>query len=98
MEIDTVLEIINTHPILYFTAGLVVGYLLHMIVSKGFSSTFRNKKPSRYQSKKGDSSVKRASAIVELNEPSFDWPDAAVKTMKPPQFISLSLDQHGNRV
>jgi hypothetical protein len=98
MNIDTFLEIINTHPALYFIMGLIVGYLLHSLVSKGFSSVFSNKKPNRYQSKNTSPGVKRSNTVVELNEPSFDWPDASVKTMKPPQFISLPLDQQGNRV
>ncbi len=98
MDIDTFFEIINDNPILYFIAGLVVGYLLHGLVMKGFASAFRNKKPSRYQSKKGDASVKRTNAVVELNEPSFDWPDVAVKKVAPRQFASISLDHHSNEI
>lgn len=97
MEFETFLETINTHPALYFFAGLVVGYFLHGLIKNGFSSAFQSKKPSRYQSKQGGNPAKRSSSVVELNEPSFDWTEAAAKKVTPPAFISLPMDQHRNK-
>ena len=98
MEVGAFLEFINTHPALYFAAGVVVGYLFHGLVTRGLSSASRSKKPGRYHSKTSGAPVKRVTAAVDLNEPSFDWPEAAVKTMTPAKFISLPLEQQGNRV
>jgi hypothetical protein len=98
MEIGAFLELFNSHPALYFAAGVIVGYVFHGLVTRGLSSASRSKKPGRYHSKTSATPVKRVTAAADLNEPSFDWPEAAVKTMTPPKFISLPLDQQGNSV
>jgi hypothetical protein len=98
MDFDAFLEIINTYPALYFIAGLVVGYFLHGIVANGFLSLSSNKKTSRYQSQKSDAAAKRPTTITELQEPSFDLPEAVVKTLTPRRISSIAFDQHGNEV
>jgi hypothetical protein len=80
MEIDTFIEIINANPACYFVVGLILGYFLRGTFSHGVVSEFRNKRPSRYQTKKIDP-VKRSSIVADLAEPSFDWSDAAAKTI-----------------
>jgi hypothetical protein len=97
MEIDTFFEIINAYPALYFVAGLIVGYFLHGVAANGFSSLSSNKKPSRYQSKKSDA-AKRPTTITELQEPSFDLPEAVANTLTPRRISGIAFDQHGNEV
>ncbi|ESS73590.1 hypothetical protein MGMO_15c00110 [Methyloglobulus morosus KoM1] len=71
MTIDTFFEFINTYPACYFVLGLMVGYFLHGLVINGFSSKTRSKRPSRYESKKTDSTIKRSNVVTESSEPFF---------------------------
>jgi hypothetical protein len=98
MGIDTVLEIINTYPAMYFIVGLVMGYFLRGLVSNRFVSIFGNKKPGRYQSIKTDTSVKRSTVISDLQEPPFDLPDAVVKSLTPQRVGGIIFDQPNNEV
>ncbi|MEQ1543771.1 hypothetical protein [Methyloglobulus sp.] len=95
MDINTILEIIKTNPACYFIAGLALGYFLRGFVLHGSVSDFRGKRPSRYQPKKADVSVKRASATADANEPSFEWADSTVNAFTSRRLGSISLDQHG---
>jgi hypothetical protein len=97
MEIVAFYETINNYPFCYFVIGLVIGYFLRGFVLHGFSK-FRNKKPSRYQGKNSDVSLKRSAPTTELQEPSFDLPNAIVKSITSRQFSSLPIDQHGNEI
>lgn len=96
MDVNTIFEIIKTNPACYFVAGIVLGYFLRGFVCNGFVSDFRSKRPSRYQTKKGSPSVKRANIVASSNEPSFEWTDATVKAFTSQRIGSISLDQHGN--
>jgi hypothetical protein len=98
MDIVTLLGLIKTNPACYFVAGIVLGYFLRGFVSNGFFSEFRSKRPSRYQSKKLGSPVKRTGIAAELNEPAFDWTDAAAKTITARRLGRNALDQHGNEI
>lgn len=98
MDIVTFLESVKTNPACYFVAGIVLGYFLRGFVLNGFTSEFRGKRPSRYQSKRISPPVKRPGIAAELKEPAFDWTDAAVKTIRPRGLGSNALDQHGNEI
>lgn len=99
MDIVSFFEVVKTNSALCFFAGIVLGYFLHSIISHGFLSKSRNKPPSRYQTKKVDSSVKRSNTVAGLSEPSFDFTDtAAFKAITPRRLGSVSLDQHGNEL
>jgi len=97
MDIVAFYETINNNPSCYFVMGLVIGYFLRGFVLHGFSK-FRNKKPSRYQGKTSDRSLKKSTPTAELQEPSFDLPNAIVKSITSRQFSSLPIDQHGNEI
>jgi hypothetical protein len=71
MTIDTFFEIMNTYPAGYFVLGVFVGYFLHGLMANGFSSKTRGKRPSRYESKKTDSTIKRPNVVAESSEPFF---------------------------
>ena len=81
MIIDTFFEIMNTYPAGYFILGIIVGYFLHGLVASGFSSKTRGKRPSRYDSKKTDTTIKRPSVVAESSEPFF-W----AVIFSPPQY------------
>jgi hypothetical protein len=83
MDIVTFLEFIKTNPSCYFVAGVVIGYFLRGFVANGFFSGLRSKRPSRYQSKQVGPPVKLPSVAAKLNEPAFDWSEAAVKATEP---------------
>jgi hypothetical protein len=96
MDILTFFEVIKTNPVCHFVAGIVLGYVLRGFVLHGFVPDFRSKRPSRYQTKKADASVKRASIVTDSSEPSFEWADSTVKAFTSQRIGSISLDQHGN--
>lgn len=96
MDIDTIFEIIKSNPACYFVTGVVLGYFLRGFVLHGFVAESRSKRPSRYQTKKADAPVKRASVVGNSAEPSFDLSDMTVKAFTSQRIGSISLDQQGN--
>lgn len=75
MEIDTIFEYITSNPWCYFIAGLLIGYGLRLIFSE-----YRTRRPGRYHSKKLPVTDKRVIFSEDLQEPSFDLPDAVLKS------------------
>jgi hypothetical protein len=96
MELETIFEIINTNPACYFVAGIVLGYVLRGFVLRGSVSDSSSKRPSRYQPKKTDTSVKRAGMVMDSNEPPLEWSDKTVKAFTSQRIGSIALDRHGN--
>jgi hypothetical protein len=90
MDITTILETVTTTSLSYFFIGSVLGYLL-----KGFLSSFRSKRPSRYETTKADAS-KRTEIMAETNEPSFELPDSILKTLTPRRLSSVTIDENIN--
>jgi hypothetical protein len=95
MEIDVILEIIKTYPACYFIAGIVLGYFLRGLVLRGSVSDSFGKRPSRYQPKKTNASVRRSGSVMDSNEPPVEWTDSTVKAFTSQRIGSISLDQHG---
>lgn len=94
MNINNMLEILNDNPICYFMIGLLFGFLLRGFMLRRFSTDSRNKKPGRYHNQKTHSAVKRSQAIVDDNEPSFGWAEAAIKTVTNQKYNSnISLEK-----
>ena len=98
MDIVSFFEVVKTNSALCFVAGIFLGYFLHSIISHGFLSKSRSKPPSRYQTKKGDSSVKRSNTVSGLSELSFDFTDTAFKAITPQRLGGVSLDPQGNEL
>jgi hypothetical protein len=96
MDIDAIFEIIKTNPVCYFVAGIVVGYFLRGLVLRGSVSDSFGKRPSRYQPKKTNASVKRSGFVTDSNEPPVEWTDSTVKAFTSQRIGSISLDQHGS--
>ncbi len=96
MEIDTLLAFINTNPLCYLVAGIIIGYFLRILVQSGRLTDGSKQKVGRYQSKKVDPTMKRT-GLKDLGDLSFDWSDAGVKRTTPFRLSSISPDQqHGN--
>lgn len=93
MDITVLIEFIKTNPLCYFVGGIAVGYYLRV-----YLTDYRIKRPSRYQSKKFGSSVKRSNSVDDLNlsEPSFGWSDVTEKAIKPQTLSKIALDQSRN--
>jgi hypothetical protein len=96
MDIDAIFEIIKTNPVCYFVAGIVVGYFLRGLALRGSVSDSFGKRPSRYQPKKTNASVKRSGFVTDSNEPPVEWTDSTVKAFTSQRIGSISLDQHGS--
>jgi hypothetical protein len=96
MELETIIEIIKTNPACYFFTGIVLGYFLRGFVLQGSVLNSSGKRPSRYQPKKADASVKRAGIVADSNEPPFEWSDKTVKAFTSQRIGSIALDQHSN--
>ncbi len=90
MDIKTFIDIFETNPALYFIAGLVAGYLLRVYMAE-----FTSKKPGRYQTKT-TVAAKRSDFTAEFEEPSVDWPVAAIKRVTSARVGTVSLEQQGN--
>lgn len=93
MEIEILLETIMNNPGYCFVAGLITGYMLHVLVANGVASALRNKKPGRYQ--RLATPMTRDKVKEELAEPAFDWPDSAAKMVSPSQFGNTPLETVG---
>jgi hypothetical protein len=92
MEIDTIIEIMNTNPAIYFGFGIVLGYFLRGLVG------FRSKKPSRYQARKLDITTKQSSIpATSSNEPALGWANAALKTVTSGRYNDTPLEQRGSK-
>jgi len=98
MDVNTLLDTFNAHPSGYFIGGFIVGFVMHGFVMQAVTAAFRNKKPSRYQGIITNASAKRSSAVSELQEPSFDLPEAVAKTLTPGHLNGLGFDQHRNEI
>lgn len=81
MNINNMLEMLNDNPICYFMIGMLCGFLLRGFILHRFSTDSRNKKSGRYHNQKTHSAAKRSQTIVNVNEPSFGWAEAAIKTV-----------------
>lgn len=95
MEMNTLFELINANPACYFVFGLIMGYFLRGLFSKGFSSKSQHKKPNRYQALTAKTTTNKTSVATDLQEPSFDWPEIT-KTVAPRRFASAAMEQSGN--
>jgi hypothetical protein len=87
MDITTILETVTVTSLSYFLVGSVVGYLF-----RAYLSSFRSKRPSRYEK----ASVNRSAILAETNEPSFELPDAVLKTLTPRRLSSVTIDENIN--
>ena len=91
MDITTILETVTPISLGYFFIGGLVGYLLRV-----YSSNFRSKRPSRYETTKSDTSVKRFANLDDSNVPAFDLPDSVLKTLTPNRLSRAGVDENIN--
>jgi hypothetical protein len=91
MDITTILETLTPISLGYFIIGALVGYLLRV-----YSSNFRSKRPSRYETTKTDATVKRFANLDESNEPAFELPDSVLKTLTPSRLSRAGFDENIN--
>ena len=95
MEMNTLFELINANPASYFVLGFIVGYFLRGLFMKGFSAKSQHKKPNRYQGLNAKATTNKTSVVVDLQEPSFDWPDIS-KTVASKRFATAQMEHSGN--